>query len=249
MEKKKVAILFFGLSRNLNYVYPSIKSYIFDRLKENGFEYDIFIHTNKIFGSYANDWSFEKTDNYVNEDVEKILNPKVFIYDDQDDIVKSIDFNEYYKKLGNWTGMTEDMTKFLIKNMCLALYSKKQITLEFDKCIDDYDYAMIVRPDMKMEELPNDFTKWFDELNENNIIIPDHEWHNGCNDKIIIGKTNIISYCGKLFDDLKKYSETNSIISERYFRDKLREKNINIIPKKIRYKLWRIEGTKSNTYS
>jgi len=98
-------------------------------LDENLIHYDIFIHTYKIFGPYINMWTGENTNNYNNEDVETLLKPKYFIFDNQQTIIDSIDFDEYYKKLGNWPGMTSKMTKYLIKNMCLALYSKKQITL------------------------------------------------------------------------------------------------------------------------
>ena len=46
----KVAICFSGMPRNFKSVYDSHKKNIFDVLKENNFNYDIFIHTwdNKI---------------------------------------------------------------------------------------------------------------------------------------------------------------------------------------------------------
>jgi hypothetical protein len=238
MKNKKVAILFFGLTRSLGKTIDSLKTNIFTQLDENLIDYDIFIHTYKIDGRYNNMWSEEKTEKYNNEDVESLLKPKYFIFDNQETIINSIDFNEYYKKLGNWTGMTCEMTKYLIKNMCLALYSKKQITLLFDKHINDYDYAIIIRPDMKLHTKIN--INIFNELNDNNIIIPIKDWFGGCNDKICIGKPNIISYCGKLFDELKIYSETTSIISEKFFKDKLNEKSITIIPIHYNYDLLRI---------
>ena len=226
MKNKKVAIIFFGLTRTLEKTINSLKKNLFESLTDNLIDYDIFIHTYKIFGSYNNIWSKENTDNYNNEDIERLLNPKYFIFDNQETIVNSIDFNEYYKYLGNWTGMTPEMTKYLIKNMCLALYSKKQITLLFDKNIDDYDYAIIIRPDTLLHKKLD--INYFNELNENNIIVPKKDWFQGCNDRICIGKPNVISYCGKLFDDLKIYSETTSIISEKFFMDKLNEKSIKI---------------------
>lgn len=238
MENKKVAILFFGLTRTLEKTHDSIKKNLFTPLNDNLIHYDIFIHTYKIVGPYNNMWSGETTDNYNNEDIETLLNPKYFIFDNQETIVNSIDFNEYYKKLGNWTGMTPEMTKYLIKNMSLALYSKKQITLLFDKNIDDYDYAIILRPDTLL--LNKIDIKYFNELNDHNIIIPAKDWFHGCNDRICIGKPNVISYCGKLFDELQIYSEKKSIISERFFMDKLNEKSITIIPKKIEYNNLRI---------
>ena len=59
-------------------------------------------------------WSNESTNYYNNENVEQILNPKYIIFDNQETIINSIDFNEYYKKLGNWASMSETMTKYLI---------------------------------------------------------------------------------------------------------------------------------------
>jgi hypothetical protein len=240
MENKKVAILFFGLTRTLEQTITSIKNNLFKPLSDNLIHYDIFIHTYKIVGPYHNIWSREHTNNYKNEDVEKLLNPKFYIFDNQETIEKSINFNEYYKRLGNWTGMTPEMTKYLIRNMCLALYSKKRITSLFDKYINDYDYAIIIRPDTELHSKID--VKYFNELNNNNIIIPKKHWWSGCNDRICIGKPNIISYCGKLLDELKEYSEKKSIISERYFLDKLNEKFITIIPKDIEYNNIRINN-------
>jgi hypothetical protein len=233
MTNKKIAILFFGLTRTLGKTIDSIKTNLFTPLDENLIDYDIFIHTYKIFGPYNNMWSKENTNNYNNEDVETLLKPKYFIFDNQQTIIDNINFDEYYKKLGNWTGMSSEMTKYLIKNMWLALYSKKQITLLFDKHINEYDYAIIIRPDTKLHTKIN--INDFNELKHDNIIIPIKDWYAGCNDRICIGKPNVISYCGKLFDALQKYSEKTSIISEKFFMDKLNEKSINIIPKEINY--------------
>jgi hypothetical protein len=238
MKDKKVAILFFGLTRTLGKTIDSLKTNLFTPLDEHLMHYDIFIHTYKIFGQYNNMWSKENTDNYINEDVDALLNPKYFIFDNQQTIIDNINFDDYYKKLGNWTGFTPGLTKYLIKNMCLALYSKKQITLLFDKHIKDYDYAILIRPDTKLHTKIN--INDFNELNDNNIITPKKDWFYGCNDRICIGKPNIISYCGKLFDDLKIYSESTSIISEKFFMDKLNEKSITIIPKDIEYDNLRI---------
>jgi hypothetical protein len=122
--------------------------------------------------------------------------------------------------------------------MCLALYSKKRITQLFDEHKDEYDYAIIIRPDTELHNKIN--TDYFNELNDNNIIIPEKDWWGGCNDRICIGTPDVVSYYGKLFDDLKTYSENKSIISELYLLDKLNEKSINIISKNIEYRNVRI---------
>jgi hypothetical protein len=234
MKNKKVAILFFGLTRTLGKTHTSIKENLLNPLSEAGASYDIFIHANKIYGEYTNPWSGEATHCYNNEDIDFLLNPKYNISDNQAAIINSIDFNNYYKKLGAWNdGMSEDMTKYLIRNMCLALYSKKQVTMLFDKNIAEYDYAVIIRPDMNIYNKID--INWYAELNDNNIIIPAIDWYAGCNDRFCIGKPNIVSYYGKLFDGLQEYSEQKSIVSERYLLDKLSEKGITIIQKSINY--------------
>jgi len=238
MENKRVAIIFFGLTRTLEKTIDSLKMNLFQPLTDNLMHYDIFIHTYKIYGNYKNVWTGEMVDNYRNEDIEKLLNPKYYISDDQETIINSINFNNYYKNLGNWTGMTPEMTKYLIKNMCLALYSKKQITLLFDQNIDEYDYAIIIRPDTQFNSKLD--INYFKELNDGNIIVPEKDWFHGCNDRLYIGKPKVISYCGKIFDDLQKYSEKKSIISELYFLDKLNERSITIISKQIDYNNLRI---------
>jgi hypothetical protein len=234
----RVAIIFYGLTKSLHKTFASIKQYLLNKLTENGIEYDIYIHTYKINGEYTNIWSKETTENYVNEDVDKILAPTYSIYDNQEEIIANIDFNEYYEKLGNWTGMDEEMTKYLIKNLCLALYSKNRITQLFEKNKSQYDYGIVMRPDLLLKTEIN--MGWFSELTNTNIIIPSNLWFSGCNDHMCIGTPDIIIYYGTLFEQLKEYSLNKSIISERYLFDKLNEHNIQIIKKNIEYEVIRI---------
>ena len=235
---RRVAVIFYGLTRTLSKTIDSLHENLFKVLLDNSFEYDIFIHHYKINGPYHNEWSKEHTQTYTNEDVESILQPKYCICDTQDDIIDNINFNAYYKKLGNWTGMNSTLTKYLIKNMCLALYSKKQITEIFRSYANNYDYAIIIRPDLLLKNKID--IKWFDELNNSNIIIPSCDSFSGCNDRMCIGKIEIILYYGTLFDNLQAYSEEKSIISERYLLDMLNKKEINILTKNILYETIRI---------
>ena len=96
IKNKKVAIIFFGLTRSLNKTINSIKKHLLQILTINSIDYDIFIHHYKIFGSYENKWSKEKTSSYVNEDIQSILNPKYELFDVQQDTIDIINFDEYY---------------------------------------------------------------------------------------------------------------------------------------------------------
>ena len=238
---KRVAIIFFGLTKSLSKTIESLRNNLFNVLKENSMEYDIFIHTYKINGPYNNKWSGENTDTYVNENVEQLLNPKCVLYDNQIDIINSINFEEYYTKLGDWyEGYDNEMTKYLIRNMCLALYSKNIIINEVSKCKENYDYGIIIRPDLLLVNKIN--ISYFKELNSSNIIIPEKGWFKGINDKICIGEINTVLYCGSLFNELKEYSTKNPINSERFLKDMINKQGISIIAKYIDYHTLRISS-------
>ena len=241
MERKRVAILFFGLTRSLTQTVDSLQKNIFDVLTTHSYDYDIFIHTYKIHGSYKNPWSHEHTSQYMNEDVETLLQPRYILDDNQDEVVQSIDTN-----LGNWNGeMSSTLGQYLIRNMCLALWSKKKITSLFESIQDSYDYVIILRPDLLIHTRL-DIT-CFDTLTDTNIIIPYIDDFSGVNDRICIAKPNVAIYYGTLFDHLKEYSQQKSIVSEQYLMDKLHDANIQILRTNILYDLLRIPGTTIRT--
>ena len=188
------------------------------------------MHTYRINGVYNNIWSGEYTSNYINEDVKSILNPDYLLTDNQEDIINKINFDEYYSNLGTWGGHVPnnpDLIKYMIKNMILALYSKKQIT-NLLKSKKEYDYVIIMRPDLEILTKLN--INLLTKLTDNNIIIPSMDWHlGGCNDRFCIAKKNIAIYYGTLYNNLLEYSKNKSIISELYLYEMLNKENIKII--------------------
>lgn len=233
----KVAILFFGLTRTLSSTVESIQCNLLNVLSELNMDYDVFVHTYKINGKYENNWSNEFVKDYVNEDVEQLLNPKYFIFDNQDEIIEKINFDEYYTCLGDWTGMSEDMTKYLIRNLVLALYSKKRITELLEIYQEKYEYVIFIRPDtLFLDKVCLDFNN----LTDHNIIIPQAEWNRGCNDRFAICTISVALYYGFMADYLLEYSKHTSIISEKYLFDMLTQQKIDIIPENINYKTLRI---------
>jgi hypothetical protein len=239
---KKIAVIFYGLTRSLSKTINSLKENLFNNLTKRSIDYDIFIHTYKINGVYYNCWSNEYTNNYYNEDVQRLLNPKYYIYDNQEDVINSINFYEYYSNLGDWLdpNNSPEKVKYLIKNMCLALYSKKKITKLFEKYKNEYNYAIIIRPDLFLKNQIN--FDCLDKLDNKNIFIPESEWFWGVNDKLCIASVDVIIYYGTLFDDLKEYSKIKSINSENYLKDKLIEKGIKINKLHIEYDIIRIQN-------
>jgi hypothetical protein len=226
--KKKVAVLFFGLTRSLRNTYANIKENIFDQLTNSGYEYDTFLHTYLLDNPYINPWSGEKVSDYDNSSY-KILNPRDYILQKQKLVEQNLRISQYFAKLGNWAGCADtiNMKAYLVRNMVLALHSKKKVVELFSKYKSEYDYVIIARPDQVYNTRLN--VNSFKLLNTKNIIIPvEHSYH-GYNDRFCIATPEIALKYGLAFDSLKKYSQVKSIVSEVYMKDYLTNNNISII--------------------
>jgi hypothetical protein len=238
--KPNVAIVFFGLTRSIYETIDSMQNYIFKPIIDLDMEYDIFMHTYIINGEYCNQWSNEYTTDYDNNQY-KLLNPKYFITDNQEEILSNIDLEKYYTKLQSWTGYDIPSTKYLIRNMILALKSKKKIIELLEKHMDEYDYVIITRPDLKWIT-PIPWQEIIEKLTDTNIIIPSKDWWSGCNDKICICKPNVALYVGKSYDYLQQYSTYKSIVSEVFLKDMLDALDIEITTCEIDYETVRISS-------
>jgi hypothetical protein len=246
-EKEKVAILFFGLTRSTDMVLDSIQKKLFNPITEAGLDYDIFLHTYILESPYINEWSKENITNYDNDQY-KLLNPKHYVLDRQSDIIQQTKFEEYYTKLGNWAGMTPEMTKVLIRNFVLGLYSKKRVTELFREYADNYKYVIIMRPDMRIVSKIN-IQECLKLVDTNVIVVPAIDWFNGCNDKMCIAKKDAALYYGTLSDKLLEYSQRTSIMSERFLLDMLVHADIVIRTADIRYVLIRASNNPQPTQS
>jgi hypothetical protein len=224
----KVAVVFFGLTRSLPDTIDAMKQNVFQPIIDSGMEYDVFMHTYVIHGEYKNRWSNEDIIEYDNEQY-KLLNPKYFLSEIQEDVLSTIHLDDYFTKLESWTGFDGPLTCFLIRNMILALRSKRKIMEVLEEHIQEYDYVIIIRPDLKFTS-PISFSEIIGKLTDTNVAVPSQEWWAGCNDKVCICKPNIGLYIGKLYDHLLEYSTHKSIVSERYFKDMLDALDIDIIP-------------------
>jgi hypothetical protein len=228
MEKRKVAVLFFGLTRSLRKIYDNLKENIFDELTNNNFTYDTFIHTYQLENPYINPWSGEQINNYDNL-AYKVLNPKYYIIENQNKVESMLNINSYCLNLSDWKGCakTPEMKRYLVRNMILALHSKKMVTSLFEKYKNEYDYVIITRPDQNIHKKIN--VNAFELLNNKNIIIPYEHSYYGYNDRFCISTPDVAIKYGKSFDGLKLYSTITSIVSEIYMKDYLTSLGLKII--------------------
>jgi len=228
MSKRKVAVLFFGLTRSLRKIYTNLKENIFDELTKNNLDYDIFIHTYSLENPYINPWSGEQIYDYDNLAYE-VLNPKYYIIENQNKVEHMLNINSYCSNLSNWKGCanTPEMRRYLVRNMVLALHSKKMVTSLFEKYKDEYDYVIITRPDQMLHRKIN--INAFSLLNNKNIIIPHEHSYYGYNDRFCIATPDVVIKYGKALDGLKLYSTITSIVSEVYMKDYLTSLGLKII--------------------
>jgi hypothetical protein len=225
---KRVAIIFFGLTRSLKNIYNNLTENLFNELTNNGYNYDIFIHTYSLENPYINPWSGESISNYDNT-AYKILNPKYYIIENQNAVEKKLNINSYCSNLSNWKGCanTPEMRRYLVRNMVLASHSKKMVTKLFKEHKNEYDYVIITRPDQLLHTKIN--TNVFSFLNVRNIIIPYEHSYYGYNDRFCIAKPNVAIKYGSAFDVLKLYSQIGTIVSEVFMKDYLTSLGLKII--------------------
>jgi hypothetical protein len=216
-KKKRIAILFFGLTRSLPNVYASLKENLFDVLTNNNIDYDNFIHTYTLSNPYKNPITKSIINNYDN-DAYKLLNPRDYILQNQDLVKQKLIINQYYTYVSNWQGCapTLELGCSFIRNMVLALYSKKKVVELFSKYKNEYDYVIITRPDQKLDNKFN--INAFRLLNNNNIIIPKEHSYTGINDRICIASPQNAIIYGLAFDYLLAYSKKKAIVSEAYWK-------------------------------
>ena len=214
---KKVAVLYFGLARSLKRVMPSLERGIYSVLRANNIKYDNFVHTFSLPNPYIDPINNSVIKDYDNDSY-KLLNPRDFIIEDQNVVSRNLDVKEYFSHIGTWLGCVPNHIECcrLVRNMVLALYSKKRVAELFSKYKDEYDYVIITRPDQAIDNFLN--PKCFSLLNKNNIIIPKEHAYTGINDRICIAKPqNAIIYC-QAFDRLLQYSKKKEVISEAYWK-------------------------------
>jgi len=236
---KKVAILFYGLTRSLRNIYGNLKTNLFDQLTKNQHSYDVFLHTYTLENPYINPWSGEKVHNYDNT-AYTILNPKDCIIEPQSAIEPRLNIPQYYSIVGDWTGSASspDMYRYLVRNMILALHSKRRVVNLFAKYKNDYDYVIITRPDQLLHTKL--YPQIFNKIDNSNIVIPyEHSYH-GLNDRFCIAKPiNAIRY-GRALKYLYSYSKYNTIVSEKYMKAYITLIGLNVIFSPLKTSLQRL---------
>ena len=226
----KIALVFWGLTRSLNETYPNIKEKILDHLKISKIDYKIFLHTYYFKGGYTDKRTGEMNIE-LDFDEYKILNPDYYKIDNQDEIKKEININEYKKYRYSY----EDKT---IENLICALYSQMRATELIEKSGYKFDYIWYLRPDVIFNNsLPIRWLKW---VNDNRFLVPNFASSGGINDRMAILKHDQAMIYGKRFlliDEYGKLLNGKKISSEQFLSWVMRNyksRRINYLFKRLR---------------
>lgn len=204
----RIAILFFGITRNLKKTYLSIRKNVFHALQNQDVGFDVFLHTFTLM-SLTNMRSNEKNE-ILDNDEWKMLQPFRFIVENQDEVDKTLPHQEFCRYPNPWP---EDTSMNSMKNMLRALHSMQQVW----KLVSDleYDGYLILRPDLEYFD-PVIITR---RVEDNTIYLP--EWgktRNGENDRMCLcDKKAARIYLNRL-DHLFEYAKVNVPNSHSFLR-------------------------------
>lgn len=224
----KVCICFFGLvQRSLKHTIESIETNIFNVLKDNNIEYDIYLHTyNAKISSSSRSKEYDVP---IDVDDYKLLNPRDYVIEDYDHFNNNFDFHEYRKYNDPWTNDYESFD-----NWIREMNSHWYVTKLWKSKKDSYDFCLYLRADL-MYVTPLPLKHLIENINENknqNIIFT-APWgkHSGLNDFIAIGTCDSMIYWGERIRSLHEYMQkigANSELLVKYTVEKFNLKNIDL---------------------
>ena len=218
----KVCICFYGLTRSLKYTYNSIKLNLLDILEENDIQYDIYLHTYNL-EILTNPRSKEFNEKLDIEEY-KILNPKEYIIDNQDEFDKKFNYDIVKSYGDTWLDNYKS-----IYNLIRQLNSLKKVTYLINNK-DTYDKYIYVRPDLLFKTKLNiNYIKYLSK--QNYLFTPNWgKWRGGINDRFAIGNYKSIIKYGNRINDIYDYMKMYGCLhSERLVKYIVQKHNINNI--------------------
>ncbi len=231
----KIALAFFGITRSLKYTIESIKNNVLGVLRDNGIEYDIFMHT-YIVHNYINIRSREMNLHVDNEEY-KLLNADYIEIDDQAETKRKINMSLYRSYPDPWFTLYNTVDNFI-----LGQYSKSRLVHRIDKTNIHYDYIIYLRPDCSyVDKFDINFLK---AVNDNTICIPN--FHNygkyKFNDRFCIANMKTYKIYGDIFKYLLSISRQQSLHSETVIGQIISAHHIKAIRIPFRFSRIRCDG-------
>ena len=243
IQKVRVAVCFFGLTRSLKFTLGSIEKYIFDPLKNHGIHYDTFLHTYKMKTPYSNPRAGEH-DIILDADEYKLLEPTHHMVENKETVSKKLHL-EKYRSHGNPWGKEKRAIPgdfSTLDNHILYLWSLKQLTNMWSKSRGKNYFSHIIycRPDV-LYQVPLDIS-WFSfsaNSKKQPILIPNFALCGDVTDRFALGRPEQMLLYGNRFDDALAYSKKYPLASEAYLiatlrRHKIKYEHVNFYFTRVR---------------
>ena len=235
----KVAIGFFGITRSLKYTIDSIRKNIFTALDSEDIEFDVFVHC-YFLTTYKNKRTGENIENpsEIDNDEYKLLNPKYYKQDNQDDIAKKLNLKQFRTHPDPWNTNYNSVDNFI-----LGAYSKYILTSMINENIKEYDYVLFMRPDcLYSHKLQSNFFKL---VSDTSIVIPSFHCYGKykVNDRFAITNPKNYKIYGEVYTQLLEISKKQCLHSETILGMILKEKNsLSIQTVKFNFSRVRCDG-------
>lgn len=207
---KKVAIVFYGLTRNLRATFPSLKKNIFRCLSRQGIEFDVYLHT-YFLETLTN---FRSGEDHVplDNDEWKMLYPLRYLVDVQDEVDKVLPHEEFCRLQNPWP--ETDPTRNSMRNLLRQLYSLKRAWSMLESR-PRYDGYLVLRPDLHY--MPSVQFRFALPVPEREIYLPD--WGgtgNGVNDRICLTSYEGARVVMNRLDHVMEYGRTRAPHSQMF---------------------------------
>lgn len=242
----KVALVFSGILRSLQYTHQNVKDNILKPLRDANLDITLYCHNYVLPNNvkYSNIRNKEKPTTIPEEN--KTLLPFDYYLEDNQELIKNqLDLPKYRTKGNPWKKSRNFVT---LNNYILSLYSRCKITkllqehYQSGKEEYQYDYIVFLRSDVRFKkELDIIILTEIDTPNK--CIIPDfHHWLGGYNDRMFISKIDLALYYGTYFNHLYDLSLEKLLHSETINKYLLEKYKADIILKPIIFVRVRTNG-------
>ena len=232
-KKHKVAVCFYGLTRSLKYTIDSINTNILKKLDEAGIEYDIILHTYDLKHLKL---KRSGEDNKLDVTEWKLLKPKYYKIDNQDQFDKSYNY-DYIKSFGDAWNTNFENTYNLIRQF----NSLQQVWKLSEQTNTKYDCYIFLRPDLKYTK-PLDTSQIIESIkNPDNIYTPSWELFGGYNDRMSLGSNKSMKVYANRINEVNGYLKLTKkpLHAETFLKfvlnkNKLKNKEFKMVGKRVR---------------
>lgn len=210
----RVALVFWGLTRSLQYTIESIRTHVFGALARSGVPYDVYVHTYRVRGAYTNAWAHERGVRLDASEYRMLMPHRAHVSDDAR-VRARLRLRAYRTRGDPWR------SRFAaLDNYVLAMYSKHRATRMVARALRDtpgiYTHVVFLRPDVRYM---TDFnTEWLAACNDNTVCVADFARFGPykINDRFAVCNTNTYRVYGSMFKRMRADSRHMQLHSETY---------------------------------